>query len=310
MDSEPKVSILVNCYNCQEYLEETIDSVYNQTYRNWEIIFINNCSTDKSKKIINNYDEKIKYYQTPKFMTLGEARTYGLKFCNSKYLAFLDTDDVWCETLLEDSLKILENTSNDAVMTYSNIEFINEKSEFDKVLFKNKMPSGKIFRNLLRSYFITIASVIVKRECVKTVGDNFNIEYEVLEDVELFTNISYLYEIKYIDKVLAKVRKHQKSLTSSKFKRFPIETEMYINDLRSRIDDFDLEYKDELEYLNITLQYQYALADWIEGNNKKAKARIRTIIRKRIKYTIVYLLMNLSYNFFEKVMKLFKIGNY
>ena len=85
---------------------------------------------------------------------------------------------------------------------------------------------------------------------------------------------------------------------------------MYINDLRSRIDDFDLEYKDELEYLNITLQYQYALADWIEGNNKKAKGRIKTIIRKRIKYTIVYLFMNLSYNFFEKVMKLFKIGNY
>jgi glycosyltransferase involved in cell wall biosynthesis len=305
-----KVSILMNCYNCGRFLEETIRSVYAQTFTDWEIIFIDNCSTDNSKDIVSMFDDKIKLYQTPNFMTLGEARTYGLEFCNREYLAFLDTDDLWYPTLLEDSIAILDDNTNDYSMTYSNIEFIDEESNFDKVLFKTNMPSGDIFADLIRGYFITIASVVVKRDCVKDVGDRFNPEYQLIADLELFTDIAYKYKIAYTDKILAKVRKHANSLTSNKFVRFPIETQIYIQHLRERIDDFDNIYKNELAHLDTTMQYQYALADWMAGQNSTAKEKIKKILPKRRKYYIVYLFMNFSYRFFEKCMKLLKIGNY
>ena len=305
-----KVSILMNCYNCDRFLDETIQSVYAQTFQDFEIIFIDNCSKDKSKQITLKYDDKITYYQTPNFMSLGEARTFGLQFCTSPYLAFLDTDDLWHPTLLEESIKILEDDKNNFSMTYSNIEFIDEKSNFDKILFKQKMPSGNIFRNLIEGYFITIASVVVKRECVKNVGNQFNPEYQLIADLELFTNIAYKYEIKYIDKVLAKVRKHSSSLTSNKFVRFPIETEMYITHLSKTIDNFEKKYAKELRILDITMKYQYALAKWMSGDYKEARDKLYKILLLRKKYIVVFLFMFLPYSFFERCMKLFKIGNY
>ncbi|MCP3874207.1 MAG: glycosyltransferase family 2 protein [Desulfobacteraceae bacterium] len=125
------VSILMNCHNCSKYLEESLDSIYQQTYQDFEIVFIDNCSDDGTNTIVNQYDKRLKYYQTPHFMTLGEARSFGLQFCKSKYLAFLDTDDTWCPTILEKSINILNDKGNDYSMTYANIAFIDEKSKVD-----------------------------------------------------------------------------------------------------------------------------------------------------------------------------------
>jgi len=243
-------------------------------------------------------------------MTLGDARTFGLRFCNSEFLAFLDTDDVWYPEHLEKSLAVLESDLSNSVMTYANIEFIDHNSRQGKLLFKKKMPSGNLFRDLIKGYFITIVTVVVKRSCVKEVGDRFNSEYELIADLELFTDISYQYEISYVDQVLAKVRKHTGSLTSKKFIRFPVETEMYINCLRKRIDSFDLKYKDELKYLNVTLQYQYALSYWMDGDNMKAKEKLKDILRYRMKYILVYFFMNFSYVLFERTMRFLRVGNY
>ena len=172
------------------------------------------------------------------------------------------------------------------------------------------MPSGNIFRNLLKGYFIPMVSVIVKRDIVRQVGDSFSTTFLLIPDLELFTNIAYKHKIKYIDKVLCQVRKHSNSLTNRNFKLFPSETKIYVNQLRNRIENFDNQYKNEIEYLNNTLQYQYSLSYWMDGNKTKAKRELKKILRSRKKYVIVYLFMFFSYTFFEKTMKFFKIGNY
>ena len=96
-----KISVLMNCYNSESYLKKAIDSVYSQTYDNWEIIFIDNCSTDNSARIAKGYDKRLKYIKTKKNIPLGSARKFGIKYC-SNFVAILDTDDIWIENALEE----------------------------------------------------------------------------------------------------------------------------------------------------------------------------------------------------------------
>ena len=93
--SQPLVSVIMNCYNSDSYLKEAIDSIYAQTYSNWEIIFWDNASTDKSSDIAKSYDNKVKYYKAESTTSLGEARFLAVEKSIGEYLAFLDCDDYW-----------------------------------------------------------------------------------------------------------------------------------------------------------------------------------------------------------------------
>ena len=91
----PKVSILMNCYNGEKFLKKAIESIYAQTYQNWEILFVDNQSTDRSLEVAKSFDERLRIIPTPEFMNLGQAREFGLGHATGEYLAFLDVDDLW-----------------------------------------------------------------------------------------------------------------------------------------------------------------------------------------------------------------------
>ena len=95
MDQSILVSVIMNCHNSDSYLREAIDSIYNQTYKNWEIIFLDNCSSDNSYKITQTYDKKLKYFKTEKYESLYMARNIALEKCNGDLICFLDCDDIW-----------------------------------------------------------------------------------------------------------------------------------------------------------------------------------------------------------------------
>ena len=101
--SQPLVSVIMNCYNSELYLKESIDSIYAQTYSNLEIIFWDNASTDKSSEIAKSYDNKLKYFLAQKNTNLGEARNAALENAQGKYIAFLDCDDLFLENKLKSS---------------------------------------------------------------------------------------------------------------------------------------------------------------------------------------------------------------
>ena len=93
---KPLVSIIMNCYNSDHFLREAIESVYDQTYSNWEIIFWDNASTDSSSIIARSYnDGKLKYYNADVNTTLGIARNAAIERSNGEIIAFLDVDDYW-----------------------------------------------------------------------------------------------------------------------------------------------------------------------------------------------------------------------
>ena len=91
----PLVSVIMNCHNGERFLREAIDSVYAQTYSNWEIIFWDNVSTDDSSSIAQSYDNRLRYYLSEGFTSLGMARELAVQKSNGEYVAFLDCDDLW-----------------------------------------------------------------------------------------------------------------------------------------------------------------------------------------------------------------------
>ncbi len=93
---EKKVSIIINCFNGEKYLKQTLDSILGQEYKNWELIFWDNKSTDSSPVILKTYnDERIKYFLATEHTSLYTARNLAAEKATGDFLAFLDCDDWW-----------------------------------------------------------------------------------------------------------------------------------------------------------------------------------------------------------------------
>ena len=108
----PLVSVIMNCHNSQKYLKQSISSVINQSYKNWEIILWDNKSTDKSREIVKSFkNKKIKYFFSKKLTKLGKARNLAVKKAKGKYVAFIDTDDTWPKNKLKIQMNFLKKIS-------------------------------------------------------------------------------------------------------------------------------------------------------------------------------------------------------
>lgn len=106
------VSIITPTYNCAEFIEKTINSVLAQTYTNWEMIIVDDRSTDNTEEIVAKYienDSRIKYHLLPANSGASVARTKAMELAEGEYMAFLDSDDIWLEDKLEKQLKFMSD---------------------------------------------------------------------------------------------------------------------------------------------------------------------------------------------------------
>ena len=131
MQNEPLVSVIVNCFNGEKYLEDCLSSIINQTYDNWEVIFWDNHSTDNSKKIFKKfYDKRFKYYLSPRHTFLYEARDLAVKESNGDFIAFCDVDDFWSKEKLECLIPLFKDKNIGIV--YSNQWILNDSNKKKK----------------------------------------------------------------------------------------------------------------------------------------------------------------------------------
>lgn len=124
------VSIITPTYNCAEYIAETIESVQNQTYQNWEMIIVDDCSIDNTKDVVQPYieaDSRISYYELKQNSGAAVARTTSMKMAKGDYMAFLDSDDLWYPEKLEKQIAYMKK--NNYAFTCTKYEQIDENSE-------------------------------------------------------------------------------------------------------------------------------------------------------------------------------------
>ena len=165
----------MNCYNGEKYLHEAIDSVYAQTYDNWEIIFWDNCSTDSSAKIAKSYDSKLKYYCGDDKIPLGAARNLAIEKTNGDLIAFLDVDDVWYPKKL--SKQVSEFMNKDIVLNFTNAQYIYDDGSKYNLYRSTKVFEADLFPRLLESNIICLASVMIQKRAMFRLDQLFDEEF-------------------------------------------------------------------------------------------------------------------------------------
>lgn len=240
---EPLVSIIMNCHNGEKYLKNSINTIINQTYFNWELIFFNNLSNDNSLKILKFYnDRRIKLFNSRKFLNLYQARNEAIKQSKGKYVCFLDTDDLWAEDKLKRQVLFLENQPKYS-MVYSNFYTYIQKKNKIFLQHNNLLPEGKITKKLLKNYSIGILTVMIKKEIFKTLSFKSNLN--IIGDFDFFISVSLISIIGCIQKPLATYRIHENNLSKEKL-------DIYIYELSNWIKENSLNFKKK----GITLYYQ------------------------------------------------------
>ena len=236
----PLVSIIMNCYNGEKYLEESLNSIVNQSYKNWELIFFDNNSNDNSKKILNNYkhDQRIKYFKSIEFLKLYDARNEAIKQAKGEYIAFLDTDDLWINNKLEKQITFIEK-NNDFEIIYSNYNLRYENKNIEVLKYKKQLPSGKVMKDFLKEYSVGILTVMMKRKIFEL--QKFNSRYDIIGDFDLFISLSKNYKIGCIQEPLATYRYHDQNLSKKKIKLNILELIYWIkNNEKTLCSDYTL----------------------------------------------------------------------
>lgn len=126
--NEPLVSIIMPSYNTGSFIEETINSVISQTYKNWELIIVDDCSTDNTDEVVSTFqDERIKYFKNEENSGAAISRNKAISESKGKYIAFLDSDDLWVAEKLTKQISFMEE--NDYSFTHTQYIQIDENSK-------------------------------------------------------------------------------------------------------------------------------------------------------------------------------------
>ena len=210
MENKPFVSIIMNCYNGQTYLKYAIESILNQTYSNWELIFWDNQSNDQSAEIFKSYkDERFKYYYASKHTLLYEARNEAIKKSSAEFIAFLDTDDLWEKDKLELQMPLFNDLEVGVV--YGNVFIVNEKLNTKKIFLKGKIPRGFILDNLLKNYCTSLATLVIRKNFLDKYQPAFDSSFDIIGDFDLVIRMSSKYKFECIEKPIASWRSHGKN---------------------------------------------------------------------------------------------------
>jgi len=265
------ISVIIPTYNCDKYICEALDSVLHQTYSDYEIIVIDDGSTDTTREIIENRFQAVRYYYVEN-NGVSAARNLGISMAQGELIAFLDSDDKWLPEKLEKQVALFE--ANETVgLVFTENYFFNEQgiSEFTANK-KSRLMHGNIVRNIFLNSYVVTSTVMVRRSIFDHVG-MFEEELSVAEDDNMWMRIGIKYGIALLDEKLVQYRMTAGSL-SSNFNAIVIGVNKHIEILRTRYSDL----YDSLGPLAIRKKYAYlyfseAYRDFTQGNYAASRTR-------------------------------------
>jgi glycosyltransferase involved in cell wall biosynthesis len=208
-----QVSVIVLTYNRAHLVTGTIDSILNQTFRDLELIIVDNCSADDTEKVITGYaDGRIRYYRHDNGGVIAVNRNYGIDRARGEYIAFCDDDDLWLPDKLEKQLP--EFSKDDRLgLVCTNAEIFNEDGDLGAFHSAGLSDADFTLKSLIFANLIICSSVLVKKSTINDVGVmDTSPAIFTAEDFELWLRIARKYRIKYIDLPLVKYRVHSSNI--------------------------------------------------------------------------------------------------
>jgi glycosyltransferase involved in cell wall biosynthesis len=296
----------MNCLNCEKYLAEAIDSVFSQTFDDWEILFWDNASTDSSAAIAKAYPSRVRYHRSDETVPLGEARNRAIEQASGTYIAFLDCDDLWLPEKLERQIPLFSNPK--VGLVFSESIFFNASGQ-ERPFYGNNMPErGDVFRSMLGSYRLSLETVIIRRSALDGLSELFDPRFEVIEEKDLFLRVAHDWHVDFVEDALAKWRIHEESWTWTRKDLFPQETELMIDKFKALYPGFEQRHVSELESVRASIAHQYAMADWEKGRFRAARSRLRPFALRNRKFLITYVMMlGLPHRLYRKVVSMVRV---
>lgn len=297
------VSIIMPAYNAEKFIAESIESVISQTYTNWELIIINDGSTDNTQYIIDEYTKKdvriLSYYQENGKQ--GKARNNGLSRSKGDLIAFLDSDDLWLPQKIEISVDEFYKRDQDVLFTntyiFNNLEDLKSLKELPSTNLMSGMYFGmEGLKHFLYLNRIPMLTVLIKKDAILSIG-GFK-DRGIAEDYQLWLSLlASGYKIRAIEDILSLYRIHSDSTTSA--------DKLATDSVLIMLVSFFSEYPD------LAVFYKEQIIVWIKRLLDKIHKRedLFTIINSqnlsllRLKYKVIVILNPLQYVLPLKIMK-------
>jgi glycosyltransferase involved in cell wall biosynthesis len=283
----PKVSVIMNCYNGDEFVRGAIESVYAQTYQDWEIIFWDNCSTDTTPDIAQSFNEKLRYFRSETNTPLGTARNMAMAQARGEWIAFLDHDDLCLPHRFERQVAAVEG--KDYALCYAGMQEMDEHGR----LVREVLPqhtSGNIFGELLADCDAFLQTTMVNRVYMQ----RYNIEtapfYMLFEDVNLFLKLAARGPVCVLPEVVSVWRLLPTSLSETKKDRFAMEYFHLLDDLRQSNPGIEDRYPEAFRQAQARGVYYQARRDMEIENIAVGRDAMRGIAGVRKIYGILYML--------------------
>jgi len=244
MKNNPLVSIIVNCCNGEKYLRKCLDSIINQTFSDFELIFWDNNSKDNSHKIFQSYkDERFKYFKSSLQTTLYKARNEAIKKTQGSYICFLDVDDYWLPKKIEKQIDLFNKKENIDIV-YTNQIIYEEEKKIKKNYILKKSNKYSESEKILDRQGATILTALFKKKAYHNLDYGFNENYNIIGDLDLFFRMSKNNIIEYIDEPLAVYRLHKSNYSK-------LNKNEEINELREWYKNIFLKISNNQNEINI-----------------------------------------------------------
>lgn len=216
------VSILMPVYNGSAFLDRSIGSVLKQSYANWEIIIVDDHSSDNSSEVVKKYlnDKRIILKQNDCNKGIAASRNLALKQAKGDFIAILDQDDEWLPQKLEKQMRLFNSLDSTFGLVYCNtkVQFENGHVQPFKKDIAPRQSIEENFKKLYLTNYISSLTVVFRKECIQKVGYfNENIQWGG-DDYDLWLRISAQYKFAFVDEVLCIRHEHGKNFSHAKKK--------------------------------------------------------------------------------------------
>lgn len=210
---EVKVSVVIPSYNSARYVVAAVESVLAQTYRDFEILVVDDGSTDETREVLKRYGDRIRYLYKPNG-GVSKARNYGIEKALGKYVAFLDADDLWMPEKLEKQVALLESNA-DIGLSYTSAITIDENLETKNYVEAEEFADA-CEALLLRMNILILSSSIVRKD-VLLQTDGFDSQFSTCADKDFWLRLSLLTKFAPVKEYLVKYRDVSGSMSSNPF---------------------------------------------------------------------------------------------
>lgn len=272
--SAPLVSVVIPTYNHAGYLADAIQSVFSQTYTNWELFVIDNYSTDATDTVLAQFrSPRMTVLKVHNNGSIAVSRNIGYIQAHGEWVAFLDSDDYWTEDKLVESSKYFIPSVD---LIYHNLKVLNEMilSPTTEMIKSRKVKSPVFYDLLFKGNTVATSSVVVRKSMLDKIGGMCELpEMTGTEDYNTWLKISKQTEgFKHIGKALGFYRLHKANISNVKAYAPP----------RAAIAEFvDTLSKKEQQKLELIYVYSSGRLNYLSGNHSEAKISLDKVIRSK-----------------------------